>query len=217
MVKALGALGAVEVAGRLLVGGVKSLLAGIDGRRPAAWPLPLTALGYGAIGLAPGSTASWTSYVLGRAAKIYLQQGCQWGPRGSRRSSSRSSPQAKADSVVDRLRDDLRRRWGRDRARPLEVAVYGIINAGKSSLINALPAEPTAPTGPIGGTTAEVAEVDWRVDRRDDPTAEVRPRFDRPPDRHAGPRRGRRRGPGPARDRGGDAGRPRPLRRSPRT
>ncbi len=48
-----------------------------------------------------------------------------------------------------------------DRAR-LEVAVYGLINAGKSSLINALVGRSGRPTGPIGGTTREVAEVGWR-------------------------------------------------------
>lgn len=48
-----------------------------------------------------------------------------------------------------------------DRAR-LDVAVYGLINAGKSSLINALAGSPERPTGPIGGTTREVAEVAWR-------------------------------------------------------
>ena len=48
-----------------------------------------------------------------------------------------------------------------DRAR-LEVAVYGLINAGKSSLINALAGSTERPTGPIGGTTREVAEVGWR-------------------------------------------------------
>ncbi len=44
----------------------------------------------------------------------------------------------------------------------LEVAVYGLINAGKSSLINALARAGHRPTGPIGGTTTEVAEVAWR-------------------------------------------------------
>lgn len=50
-----------------------------------------------------------------------------------------------------------------DRARArLEVAVYGLINAGKSSLINALSGTSARPTGPIGGTTREVGEVGWR-------------------------------------------------------
>ncbi|HEY2154079.1 MAG TPA: GTPase, partial [Isosphaeraceae bacterium] len=48
-----------------------------------------------------------------------------------------------------------------DRPR-LEVAVYGLINAGKSSLINALAGPGRRPTGPIGGTTTEVAEIAWR-------------------------------------------------------
>ncbi|MFO0960656.1 MAG: DUF697 domain-containing protein [Isosphaeraceae bacterium] len=47
----------------------------------------------------------------------------------------------------------------------LDVAVYGIINAGKSSLINALARRHDRPTGPIGGTTAEVAVEDWREAR----------------------------------------------------
>lgn len=44
----------------------------------------------------------------------------------------------------------------------LDVAVYGLINAGKSSLINALAGTSGRPTGPTGGTTREVAEVGWR-------------------------------------------------------
>ena len=73
---------------------------------------PLAALGYGAIGLSYGVTASWTSYVLGRAAKIYLQQGCQWGTLGIKTVIQQILMQAKADSVVERLRDDLRRKVG---------------------------------------------------------------------------------------------------------
>lgn len=44
---------------------------------------------------------------------------------------------------------------------PLDVVVFGIINAGKSSLINALTRRADRPAAPIGGTTAEVAGVDW--------------------------------------------------------
>ncbi len=47
--------------------------------------------------------------------------------------------------------------------RPVDVAVYGIINAGKSSLINALAGRQERPTGPIGGTTVDVSGVVWRV------------------------------------------------------
>ena len=45
----------------------------------------------------------------------------------------------------------------------LEIAVYGLVNAGKSSLINALAGIETRPVSPIGGTTTEVVDVDWTV------------------------------------------------------
>jgi small GTP-binding protein len=105
MVAALGALGAVEVVGRLLVSGLKSMLAGASVLSGG-----LTALGYGVIGLAQGATAATTSYILGQGAKVYLQQGCQWGPRGIKTVIHQILEQAKADSVMDRLKDDLKRK-----------------------------------------------------------------------------------------------------------
>src|SRR4051812_25419387 len=109
MVRAMGALGAVEVAGRLMVSGVKFLLAGTT-IATGGMAAPLAALGYGAVSLSFGVTASWTSYILGRAAKIYLQQGCQWGSLGIKTVIQQILLQAKADSVVERLRDDLHRK-----------------------------------------------------------------------------------------------------------
>ncbi len=44
----------------------------------------------------------------------------------------------------------------------LDVVVYGIINAGKSSLINALTRRPDREVGPTGGTTSDISGVDWR-------------------------------------------------------
>lgn len=46
--------------------------------------------------------------------------------------------------------------------RIIDLAVYGIVNAGKSSLINALARREVARTSPIGGTTTEVAREAWR-------------------------------------------------------
>jgi GTP-binding protein Era len=109
MVVALGALGAVEVASRLLASGVKSALAGIT-VLSGGLAAPLTVLGYGAIGLAQGGTAALTSYVLGRGAKFYLQQGCQWGPRGIKTVIHQILEDAKNDSVLDRLRDEIQRK-----------------------------------------------------------------------------------------------------------
>ncbi len=109
MVRAMGALGAVEVAGRVMISGAKALLAGTT-LATGGLAAPLAALGYGAIGLTTGVTASWASYILGRAAKVYLQQGCQWGSLGIKTVIRQILEQARADSVVDRLRDDLRRK-----------------------------------------------------------------------------------------------------------
>ncbi len=109
MMMALGALGAVEVVTRLLASGVKSSLAGLS-ILSGGLAIPLTALGYGAIGLAQGGTAATTSYVLGQGAKFYLRQGCQWGPRGIKTVIHQILEQAKNDTVIDRLRDDLKRR-----------------------------------------------------------------------------------------------------------
>jgi small GTP-binding protein len=109
IVKALGALGAIEVATRLLASGLKSVLAGVT-VVSGGFAAPLSVLGYGAIGLAQGGAAATTSYVLGQAAKFYLQQGCQWGPLGIKTVISQILEQARADSVMDRLRDDLKRK-----------------------------------------------------------------------------------------------------------
>jgi ribosome biogenesis GTPase A len=47
--------------------------------------------------------------------------------------------------------------------RKIDLAVYGIVNSGKSSLINALSRRDARPTGPIGGTTREVSAESWRA------------------------------------------------------
>ena len=109
MVKALGALGAIDVAGRLLLMGARAALAGTT-VATGGLAAPLAALGVGTVGLGLGVTASRTSYIIGRAAKIYLQQGCQWGQLGIKTVIQQILDRAQADSVVDRLRDDLRRK-----------------------------------------------------------------------------------------------------------
>jgi hypothetical protein len=109
MMLALGALGVVEVATRLVASGVRTALAGVT-VMTGGLAIPLTALGYGAVGLALGGTAATTSYVLGHGAKYYLQQGCQWGPKGIKTIVHQILAEAKSTSVIDRLRDDLKKR-----------------------------------------------------------------------------------------------------------
>ena len=107
MMMALGAMGMVEVATRLIAHGVRSALFGLTVVSGG-----LALLGYGAVGAAIGSSAGFTSYVLGQGAKIYLRQGCQWGPRGIKTVVQQIVSQAKTDSVVDRLKHDLKKRIG---------------------------------------------------------------------------------------------------------
>jgi small GTP-binding protein len=109
MMLALGAMGLVDVASRILASGIKSSLAGLT-VLSGGLAAPITAIGYGAIGIGQAATGATTSYVLGQGAKTYLKQGCQWGPRGIKTVIQQILVQAKADSVIDRLRDDLKKR-----------------------------------------------------------------------------------------------------------
>jgi GTPase len=109
MTVALGAMGLLQVATRLVASGVKSAMAGLT-IMTGGLAGPLTALGYGAIGLTQGAAAASTSYVIGHGAKTYLRQGCQWGPRGIKTVIQHLIVQAKTDSVIERLREDLKKR-----------------------------------------------------------------------------------------------------------
>ena len=91
MMLALGAMGAVGITSRLVASGIKSSLAGLT-IMTGGLAAPLTALGYGAFGLAQAATAGTTSYVLGQGAKTYLRQGCQWGPRDQDRDPRNPRP-----------------------------------------------------------------------------------------------------------------------------
>ncbi|MDG3004105.1 YcjF family protein [Paludisphaera mucosa] len=104
---ALGATGLIQVATRLVGSGVKASMAGLT-VMSGGLAAPLTALGYGAIGLTQAVASSSASYVIGRAAGTYLRQGGQWGPRGVKTVVQELLAQAKADSIVDRLRDELK-------------------------------------------------------------------------------------------------------------
>jgi GTPase len=106
---ALGAMGLLHVATRLVTSGVKSAMAGLT-IMTGGLAGPLTALGYAAIGLTQASAAASTSYVVGQGAKTYLRQGCQWGPKGIKTVIQQLIVQAKTDSVIERLRDDLKKR-----------------------------------------------------------------------------------------------------------
>jgi small GTP-binding protein len=106
---ALGAMGLVQLATRLAASGVRAAMAGLT-IMTGGLAGPLTALGYGAIGLTQAGAAATTSYVIGHGAKTYLRQGCQWGPKGIKTVIQHLVVQAKTDSVIERLREDLKKR-----------------------------------------------------------------------------------------------------------
>lgn len=107
MTFALGATGLVHIAARLVGSGVKATLAGAT-VMSGGLAAPLTALGYGAIGLTQAVAGATASYVIGHAAGTYLRQGGQWGEKGPKTVVQDLLAQAKADSIVDRLREELK-------------------------------------------------------------------------------------------------------------
>ena len=68
--------------------------------------LPLTVLGYSAVGLTMGGSAAATSYVLGHGAKVYLKQGrikCELAlARGKKLHDKREAERAKTDEAEAR-------------------------------------------------------------------------------------------------------------------
>jgi small GTP-binding protein len=103
---AMGAVGALQLAGRLAWSGLKGILGGTT-IATGGLAAPLTALGYAAAGLAQAAAAAFASYIVGRSAKIYLQQGGQWGPRGMKRVVQEMIRAARRESVLDQLRNEL--------------------------------------------------------------------------------------------------------------
>lgn len=107
MLLALGALGAIAIASKLLTSGLKSVLGGIV-VATGGFATPLSVLGFGAIGAAQAGAAGTTSYILGQGAKVYISQGCQWGPKGIKTVIHQILEEAKNDSVLERLREELK-------------------------------------------------------------------------------------------------------------
>ena len=93
---------------RLVASGVKSSLAGLT-VLSGGLAVPLTALGYGAVGLAQGGPPRRPRTSSATAPRSISSKGAS-GARGIKTVVHQILAEAKADSVVDRLRDDLKRR-----------------------------------------------------------------------------------------------------------
>ncbi len=69
-------------------------------------------LGYGTVltAVPQGAAAGYGSYIVGQAAKYYLEHGASWGPEGPKTVVRRILEQTDKDSVLAHLRDEIQRR-----------------------------------------------------------------------------------------------------------
>ncbi|MEL7353010.1 MAG: GTP-binding protein [Cyanobacteria bacterium P01_A01_bin.116] len=61
---------------------------------------------------AQAGAAGYGTYAVGQAAKVYLQQGCTWGPTGVNTIMQSILAQAKADSTLERLQTEIKETIG---------------------------------------------------------------------------------------------------------
>ncbi|ESA36809.1 small gtp-binding protein [Leptolyngbya sp. Heron Island J] len=102
----------VRSSGTLLLSELGSgLLLGLGKSGAALWSLVdgsagLTAYA-GAMG-AQAAAAGYGTYAVGQAARVYLEQGCSWGPQGIKTLMQTIVDNAKTDSVLERLQQEVR-------------------------------------------------------------------------------------------------------------
>jgi hypothetical protein len=65
---------------------------------------------------AQAAAAGYGTYAVGQAAKVYLQQGCTWGPTGVNTVMQSILSQAKADSTLERLQAEIKETVGNPQA-----------------------------------------------------------------------------------------------------
>ena len=102
----------VRSSGTLLLSELGSgLLLGIGKSGAALWSLVDGASGLtayaGAMG-AQAAAAGYGTYAVGQAARVYLEQGCSWGPQGIKTLMQTIVANAKTDSALERLQQEVR-------------------------------------------------------------------------------------------------------------
>ncbi|NER79910.1 MAG: YcjF family protein, partial [Leptolyngbya sp. SIO1D8] len=103
--KSTGALLLSELGTGLLLGTSKSAA--------AVWSLFDSTAGFSAFISAMAAQAGasgYGTYVIGKAAQVYLEQGCTWGPNGVKAVMQDILSQIDSESTVARLRKDLEAR-----------------------------------------------------------------------------------------------------------
>lgn len=100
-------------AGGLLFGEVGSNLVLGVGKSASALATAFDGVGgfmsYSAAAIAQASLAGYGSYRVGKAAQMYLEQGCTWGPQGANTVIEDILNQVDSSTVIHRLRQELER------------------------------------------------------------------------------------------------------------
>lgn len=91
-----------ELGSSLMLGLSKSAVAVAAGENPSN----LTA--YGGTAIAQAGIAGYGAYAVGRAAQVYLEQGCTWGPMGANTVIREILNQVQPNTILYRLRQELR-------------------------------------------------------------------------------------------------------------
>ena len=102
----------IASSGGLLLGEIGSNLALGVGKGGAAMMTAFNSPGgfflYSSTAVAQGAIAGYSSYVIGRVAQVYLQQGCTWGDLGASIVIAEILSQTEPDTVIYRLKQELR-------------------------------------------------------------------------------------------------------------
>ncbi|MBE9067337.1 DUF697 domain-containing protein [Leptolyngbya cf. ectocarpi LEGE 11479] len=112
----------VRSSGTLLLSELGSgLLLGIGKSGAALWSMVDGASGLtayaGAMG-AQAAAAGYGTYAVGQAARVYLEQGCSWGPQGIKTLMRTIVAEAKTDSALERLQQEVRQTIEKQYAQP---------------------------------------------------------------------------------------------------
>lgn len=98
--------------GSLLLGEIGSSLLFGAGKSAAAVASTFDSVSavmvYGSAAVAQASLAGYGSYRVGKAAQVYLEQGCSWGPQGVNTVMQEILEQVDSETVLHRLRQELK-------------------------------------------------------------------------------------------------------------
>lgn len=98
----------VKSLGVLLIGEIVTMIVFSIAKTSTAisglWENPASFTTFATLGLAQGSIAGYGSYLVGKAAQIYLENGCTWGSYGTDTVIKEIINQVPANSIIARLR-----------------------------------------------------------------------------------------------------------------